>query len=89
MARLSEEELAKLVENSKGTTEQRRHAGKTLSGLASLKGNDGIDDAYRDKWQAIRGNGKMGRRGSTRSTTRAAEVCEEVLIAQSFLFLRV
>ena len=56
LAKLNEEELAKLVENSKGTTEQRRQAGKTLSELASPNGNGGLrnDEAYRDKWQAIR-----------------------------------
>src|SRR6516162_4744606 len=54
LAKLSEEELAKLVENSKGTTEQRRRqAGKTLSELASLNGNGEFkhDETYWDKWQ--------------------------------------
>jgi hypothetical protein len=57
LAKLSEEELAKLVKNSKGTTEQRRRqAGKTLSELASLNGNGEFkhDETYWDKWQAIR-----------------------------------
>jgi hypothetical protein len=41
LARLNKEELAQLVENSKGTAEQRRQAGETL-------------DEHRAKWKAIR-----------------------------------
>lgn len=45
-----------LLRTAKGTIEQRRQASKTLVELARLNGNGALkhDDAYHDKWKAIR-----------------------------------
>jgi hypothetical protein len=52
LARLNNGELAQLVADSRGTPDQRKQVSETL---ARLNG-DGIghDDAYREKWAAIR-----------------------------------
>ena len=53
LARLNKEELAQLVEDSRGTPEQRRQAGEALARLNG-NGNASVEDEHRAKWKAIR-----------------------------------
>ena len=53
LAKLSKGELSRLVEDSRGTPEQRRQAGETLARLNG-NGNASVEDEHRAKWKAIR-----------------------------------
>jgi hypothetical protein len=53
LAKLSKGELSRLVEESRGTPEQRRQAGETLARLND-NGNASVEDEHRAKWKAIR-----------------------------------